>query len=83
MPGPHVPIPDCPGIEIERDTVRRYIAYTALGGFLSIIGVIVLGGLFGRPKTIEETVQLITTTASVLSGVVGAVVGFYFNATSK
>lgn len=78
------PFPDIGGVEIERESVRRYIAVVALGGFLAIIFLIVVVCLLGqcshpaRPA-IDDAVKLLTATSSVLSGVVGAVVGFYFN----
>lgn len=77
-------IPDIGGIEIERESVRRYIAMLALGGFLVIIFLIVIACLLGQcsqtPRvTIDDGVKLLTAVSSVLGGVVGAVVGFYFN----
>jgi hypothetical protein len=73
-----VVIPSLGGVDLTRETTRQYMAYGALYGFLLLLATIIIGGWLWRRINIDEVTKILTTTSSVLSGVVGAVVGFYF-----
>lgn len=74
----HYEIPDISGIEIIRERTRRAIAFISVLGYFLILGVIALGGPRFLGLNIDDALKVLTTTAGVLGGVVGAVVGFYF-----
>jgi hypothetical protein len=78
-----VEVAGLPGVEIGKETTRRNMAYGALFGFLILIAVIILFGWLYKGVAIEDTLKVLTTTAGMLSGIVGAVVGFYFRSDDK
>jgi len=59
------------------------MAYGSLFGFLSILATIIIVGWLWKRILIDDVLKILTTTAGVLSGVVGAVVGFYFRGDDK
>lgn len=71
-------IPSMPGVEVGRESTRRIIAYIAIGGFLLVLTGILIGGWFIMRAGVDDVLKVLTTTASVLGGIVGAIVGFYF-----
>lgn len=71
-------IGEMPGVEQAREESRRYIAYSAIGGFLALLGLIVVVGWLVLKLPVDDMLKVLTATAGVLSGVVGAIVGFYF-----
>ena len=72
-------VAELPGVEAIREDTRKYLAYGAVGGFLAIfIGILVVGGLVRMP--VDDLVRILTTAGGLLSGVVGAIIGFYFSA---
>jgi ABC-type xylose transport system permease subunit len=75
---PKVNIADLPGVEIGIETTRRNLAYGSLFGFLGIIATIVFIGWLWKRIAIDDVLKILTTTTGMLSGIVGAVVGFYF-----
>jgi hypothetical protein len=72
-----VAVPSMPGVEVVRESTRRFIAIGAIGGFLTILTIVLFVGWY-KGATVDDTVKLLTTIGSVLGGVVGAIVGFYF-----
>jgi hypothetical protein len=74
----NVATPAIAGLDVAREETRKYMAYGALFGFLGLLVVIVIGGWMWLQLGIDDVLKVLTTTAGVLSGVVGAVVGFYF-----
>ena len=66
------------GIEISNDLTRRNLAYGALGGYIFLLAIIVLIGWMGLQRTLEDVLKIVTTLSAVLSGIVGAIIGFYF-----
>jgi hypothetical protein len=80
---PVIETPAMPGVEIAREGTRKYMAYGALGGFLGLLALIVFVGWIMLKLPIEDVLKVLSTTAGVLSGVVGAVVGFYFRGEDK
>ena len=76
-------IADIAGLETERETTRRNMAYGALFGFLGILALIIIVGWLWKRIAIDEVLKVLTTTAGMLSGIVGAVVGFYFRSDDK
>ncbi len=75
---PTIAIPSIPGVEVWKESTRRIIAYVAIGGFLFVLTLILIGGWFVLQAPVDDVLKVLTTTASVLGGVVGAIVGFYF-----
>ena len=51
----------------------------ALIGFFGLLASIIIVGWLFRTIAIDDVIKVLTTTAGVLSGVVGAIVGFYFH----
>ena len=78
MPPPTVETPAAAGIEVARESTRKYIAYSAMGGFLGILSLIVIVGWIILRLPVDDVLKVLSTTAGVLSGIVGAVIGFYF-----
>ena len=78
-----VEVAGMPGVELTREETRKYMAYSVLGGFLGLLGVIIIVGWMILKSSVDDTLKILTTTAGVLSGVVGAVVGFYFRGEDK
>lgn len=70
------------GVWLSREKVREWIAIGAIAGFFIIILVIVIWGWLGSNKSVDETLKVLTTTAGLLSGIVGAIIGFYFRGES-
>lgn len=77
---PTVAIPSMPGVEVGRESTRRIIAYVAIGGFFLVLTSILVGGWFVLGARVDDVLKVLTTTASVLGGIVGAIIGFYFQA---
>lgn len=75
-----VGIPSIAGVQIIRESTRRIIAYGALAGFFGILVLIVVGGWLVLKASVDDVLKVLTATASVLGGVVGAIIGFYFQA---
>ncbi|HKZ81403.1 MAG TPA: hypothetical protein VJ793_01865 [Anaerolineae bacterium] len=63
---------------IRRESTRTWIAYIAIGGFLVLVLVILLGGWVLRGLPTTEVLQVISTVSGVFGGLVGAAIGFYF-----
>ena len=66
-----------PGLEVTREETRRLIAYIALVGFLVLLLLPILRWAVWDQE-IDGAIKMLTTTAGILSGIVGAVIGFYF-----
>ena len=75
---PRINISDLPGVELGKETTRRNMAYGSLFGYLLILATIITVGWLWKRIMIDDVLKVLTTTAGVLSGVVGAVIGFYF-----
>lgn len=72
-------IPNISGVvEIIRENTRRTIAHVAIYGYFGILGMLVLFGRKFLNLSFDEMIKVFTTTAGILGGVVGAVIGFYF-----
>jgi hypothetical protein len=74
----YAPPPSALGVEELREQTRRYLAYGSLGGLMALLGLIVLVGWVALKLPIDDVLKVLTTTAGILAGVVGAIVGFYF-----
>lgn len=57
---------------------RGWIALLLVVGFLVLVALPVVAWLLGAET--DGAVKLLTTVSSILSGIVGAVVGYYFRA---
>lgn len=71
-------IPNMSGVEVIREKVRQRLAYWSVFAYFATIITIIF---FGKPMLsieINEVVQLITTVAGILGGIVGAIIGFYY-----
>lgn len=66
------------GIDATHETTRRNITYVAICGFILLLAAMVVGGWLVLRISADEMLKVLTATASVLSGVVGAIIGFYF-----
>ena len=75
---PNSQIPDLPGLSISREDTRKKIAYASIGAFFTIIAIVIIGGWLFLGTSIDDTIKLLTAVSGVLSGIVGAIVGFYF-----
>lgn len=75
---PNAQIPDLPGLSISREDTRKKIAYVSVGAFFFIIAIVVVGGWMILGANIDDIIKLLTAVSGVLSGIVGAIVGFYF-----
>lgn len=64
------------GVEVVQEQTRRDIAIAVLGSFLLFILIIILAWLAGFPR--EDAMAMLTTVSSIVAGIVGAIVGFYF-----
>lgn len=83
MPNAITPVPALPGIEIEREETRTNLAYISLGGYIFLLVLILAIGL-GLSKTlVDDTLKILSAVASILGGIVGAIVGFYFRGETK
>ena len=80
---PTINIGDLPGVELGRETTRRNMAYGSLFGYLLILSTIIVVGWLWKRIVIDDVLKILTTTAGVLSGVVGAVIGFYYRGDNK
>ena len=66
------------GVELILEGTRKIIVYLAMGCFAAIITIIVVIGWMILGLPVDDTQKILTTTSAVLSGIVGAIVGFYF-----
>ena len=73
-------ISEMSGVEQKIEETRQYIAYTALGGFLGLLILVVIVGWAILKTPVDEVLKILTTIAGILGGIVGAIVGFYFRA---
>ena len=80
---PVVEVAGISGVELTREETRKWIAYGALAGYFLLLGIIVINGWLLVKNSVDDVLKILTTTAGVLSGVVGAVVGFYFRSEDK
>lgn len=74
---PVVPPPSIPGVETQREFTRTALALGSLGGLLLLLVIILLGWIYLH-LPIDDVLKVLTTTAGVLTGIVGAIIGFYF-----
>jgi VIT1/CCC1 family predicted Fe2+/Mn2+ transporter len=75
---PTVQVPEVAGVEEAREQTRKYIAWVAIIGLFATLITIVVGGWLLNNKSIDETLQMLTTAIGVLAGIVGAIIGYYF-----
>ena len=80
---PRIELPGLAGVETGLETTRRNMAYGSLFGFLTLLATVVIVGWLWRRIAIDDVLKVLTTTAGMLSGIVGAVVGFYFRGDDK
>jgi len=74
------PIATMAGVTLgqRQETARRNIAYGAIAAFLAFL-LVPLVAWVAKAIALDDAVKMMTTIASVLAGIVGAVVGFYFH----
>jgi len=77
------PVNSIPGVEIQREQTRTRIAYIALYGYIGLLTIIVIIGWWILRKEIDEVLKILTAVAGILSGIVGAIIGFYFRDNEK
>lgn len=73
-------IPAISGVQQSKpSTLRKYVALLALFGYFILLSFIVyMAYASANKEEFDRTMQLFSTTAGILGGVVGAIVGFYF-----
>jgi TRAP-type C4-dicarboxylate transport system permease small subunit len=82
MAYPFVQIPEALGVEETPEKTRKYIAWIAIGGLFVTLLVIIIGGWLISGKTIDDTLKVLTTAMGILTGMVGAIIGYYFRSES-
>lgn len=70
-----IPTIELPEIPVIREEAAKWIAIILVVGFLVLMGLPYLYLFVG---TVSEVIDLIKTVSAVLSGIVGAVIGYYF-----
>ena len=60
-------------------TVRAILAITVVGVFMTITGTMAIYPLFGKTNVaLNEYADFFSKTASVYTGIIGVIVGYYF-----
>lgn len=77
------PINGMPGVEIQREQTRTRIAYIALYGYIGLLTIIIIIGWWYLRLQIDDVLKILTAVAGILSGIVGAIIGFYFRDQQK
>ena len=77
------PVNSISGVEIQREQTRTRIAYIALYGYIGLLTIIVIIGWWILRKEIDQVLKILTAVAGILSGIVGAIIGFYFRDNEK
>lgn len=72
------PITSLSGVDVQREETRTTLAYISLGGYIFILILILIIGWWILRQNIEDVLKILTTTASILGGIIGAIIGFYF-----
>ena len=67
-----------PGFERTREVARLGIALVSVLGYFTLLAVVIIMGWLVMKLPIDDVVKVLTATAGVLGGIVGAIVGFYF-----
>ena len=83
MPITSNPINGLPGVEVNREETRTRIAYIALYGYIGLLVLIILVGWWILRLQIDDVLKILTATAGILSGIVGAIIGFYFKGSDE
>ncbi len=83
-------VPSLGGVELVREDTRRKLAFLAIGGFFLLVAFIVGGSFvfikFGPDHgacDLKEAQEFLLAFGSVFSGIIGAVIGFYFGSENK
>lgn len=72
------PVNAIPGVELQREQTRTKIALIALYGYIGLLTVIIIIGWWILKLNIDDVLKILTAVAGILSGIVGAIIGFYF-----
>jgi membrane associated rhomboid family serine protease len=67
-----------PGVELVREQTRTRIAFIALYSYIGLIAATLIIGWWLLRLDVDKVLQILTATAGILSGIVGAIIGFYF-----
>lgn len=65
-------------VQVVREATRRGIAFVSIVGYFILLAVIIIVGWLVLKRDTDDVVKVLTATAGILGGIVGAVVGFYF-----
>lgn len=82
MPVSYRSLSQVSGLDVEQEGTRRIIAYVAIGAYFLLLALLLVVGWMILRIQVEEVLKVVTTTAGIIGGVVGAVVGFYFRGES-
>ena len=77
------PVNSLSGVEIQREKTRTRIAYIALYSYIGLLTIIIIIGWWLLCLPIDDVLKILTAVASILSGIVGAIIGFYFRDKEK
>ena len=66
------------GVEVVRENTRTGLAYILLGAYLVFLAVLIIVGWLFLGLQVDDITKMVSLTAGVMGGIVGAVVGFYF-----
>lgn len=67
-----------PGVHLERERTRTRIAFIALYSYIGLLTLIIVIGWWILHLGIDDVLKILTAVAGILSGIVGAIIGFYF-----
>lgn len=77
------PVNSISGVEIQREQTRTRIAYIALYDYIGLLAIILIICGWILKNLIDEVLKILTAVAGILSGIVGAIIGFYFRDQEK
>jgi hypothetical protein len=69
-------VPALSGVDVVREETRKWLAWIAMGGYIVLLFTILI--IWGVGGGTDDVIKILTATGSLLSGIVGAVVGFYY-----
>jgi uncharacterized membrane protein HdeD (DUF308 family) len=69
---------------MKTETVRAFLAVLVVGVFMLITGVMAIFPLFSKGNVeMDQYANFFSKTASVYTGIVGVIVGYYFGRSDK
>lgn len=72
------PVNGISGVEIIKERTRTSIAFIALCSYIGLLFLILIIGWWILKNQIEDVLKVLSAVAGILSGIVGAIIGYYF-----